>query len=132
MMSRRWLIGQPASTAKWLWLCRVGSQTREARPKPEDLTLEERNRDDRHLEGGNGHGRSAQPADRPTDMTDVLARVVAGEAVAQGQDCARNDAGTLACPAVEKTFRWLLENGSSATDMPSFMAGFIDKLTESV
>ena len=51
---------------------------------------------------------------------DMLARALAQEAVAQGQDCARDANGNLACPAVEKTFRWLLEQGPSAKDMPQF------------
>jgi adenylate cyclase len=64
-------------------------------------------------------------------MTDMLGRVLAGEAAAQGQDCARGEAGNLACPAVEKAFRWLLEQGNTAKDMSQFLAGLIKILTES-
>ena len=78
-------------------------------------------------DSGNGIDRSARPA----DMTDMLARALAGEAVAQGQDCARGEAGNLACPAVEKAFRWLLEHGNTAKDMSQFLAGLIKVLTES-
>jgi len=75
----------------------------------------------------NGHDQSARQA----IAGDMLARALAREAVAQGQDCARDANGTLACPAVEKTFRWLLEHGSSAKDMPQFLSGLIKKLTGS-
>lgn len=64
-------------------------------------------------------------------MTDILARALAGKAVAQGSNLARDKASDLACPAVEQTFSWLLEQGSSAKDMPQFLDGLVKKLTES-
>jgi adenylate cyclase len=79
------------------------------------------------LESGQNVDRTRKQA----DVTEMLGRALAGEAVAQGQECARDSAGNLACPAVEKTFRWLLEHGSSMPDMPHFLLGLIKKLTES-
>src|ERR1700754_3309990 len=76
-------------------------------------------------EHGNGVDPTGQGAGRGADATDLLARALAGEAVAQGQDCARNEAGNLACPAVEKAFRWLMEQGNTAKDMPEFLLGLI-------
>jgi adenylate cyclase len=78
-------------------------------------------------ESTNGIGAAARPA----DMTDMLSRALAGDAVAQGHDCARNESGNLACPSVEKAFRWLMEQGTTAKDMPEFLIGLIKILTES-
>lgn len=80
---------------------------------------------------GNGHGGNGLENGRRADIGEMLGRALAREAVAQGQDCARDAAGNLACPAVEKTFRWLLEHGSSAKDMQQFLGGLVEKLTES-
>jgi adenylate cyclase len=76
-------------------------------------------------------GNGAVQGPGQVDITAMLGRALAKEAVAQGEDCARDAAGNLACPAVEKTFRWLLEQGSSTQDMPQFLLGLVKSLSES-
>ncbi|TXH33168.1 MAG: adenylate/guanylate cyclase domain-containing protein [Rhodospirillaceae bacterium] len=61
---------------------------------------------------------------------DPIGRALAGIAAAGGQPCAIGENGALACPAVDRAFRWLMEQGRVAADMPSFLLGLVRQLAD--
>ncbi len=59
---------------------------------------------------------------------DLIGRALVERALAAGQPCGTGKDGNLPCPAVERAFYWLLEQGREARDMPSFLLGLTERL----
>jgi len=60
----------------------------------------------------------------------MVARALAARVRGAGQPCVTDKDGNLACPAVEQTFHWLLEQGRQAKDMSSFLLGLTHQLSQ--